>query len=109
MATFQGAKDFLAQQHLAPLLSQVQQNLVSLNKWDTVGKALQVSVQALVELVAVCNNAHSQSDIHDHVMPLGTRQQQRSPFKTAAVLLCCGCRVGPGPGHYQRAECSRPG
>jgi len=42
MAAFAGAKDFLAQQHLAPLLSQVQQNLVSLNKWDTVGKALQV-------------------------------------------------------------------
>lgn len=42
MAVFTAAKDFLAQQHLAPLLSQVQQNLVSLNKWDTVGKALQV-------------------------------------------------------------------
>lgn len=40
---FSAAKDFLAQQHLAPLLSQVQQNLVSLNKWDTVGKALQVT------------------------------------------------------------------
>jgi hypothetical protein len=43
MAVFSAAKDFLAQQHLAPLLSQVQQNLVSLNKWDTVGKALQVT------------------------------------------------------------------
>jgi hypothetical protein len=43
MAAFTAAKDFLAKQHLAPLLSQVQQNLVSLNKWDSVGKALQVS------------------------------------------------------------------
>lgn len=42
MSAFAAAKDFLAQQHLAPLLSQVQQNLVSLNKWDTVGKSLQV-------------------------------------------------------------------
>lgn len=52
MAAFAGAKDFLAQQHLAPLLSQVQQNLVSLNKWDTVGKALQASAQGVVGLVS---------------------------------------------------------
>ncbi|KAF8072382.1 CBSCBS2 [Scenedesmus sp. PABB004] len=39
---FAAALEFLKQQHLGPLLSAVNQNLVKLNKWDTVGKALQV-------------------------------------------------------------------
>lgn len=42
MAQFAGVKEFLKEQHLAPLLSQVTQSLLTLNKWDTVGKALQV-------------------------------------------------------------------
>lgn len=41
MPEFTAAKEFLANQHLAPLLSEVQQQLVSLNKWSTVGQALQ--------------------------------------------------------------------
>jgi CBS domain-containing protein len=41
MPEFAAAKEFLANQHLAPLLSAVQQQLVSLNKWSTVGQALQ--------------------------------------------------------------------
>lgn len=39
---FEQAKEFLKGQHLAPLLSAVSQNLVTLNKWSTVGQALQV-------------------------------------------------------------------
>lgn len=42
MPEFTAAKEFLANQHLAPLLSAVQQQLVSLNKWNNVGQALQV-------------------------------------------------------------------
>lgn len=42
--TFTGVNAFLKEQHLAPLLASVQQHLVTLNKWDTVGKALQVSL-----------------------------------------------------------------
>lgn len=44
MPEFAAAKEFLANQHLAPLLSAVQQQLVSLNKWSTVGQALQVGI-----------------------------------------------------------------
>jgi hypothetical protein len=40
---FAPVQDFLKQQHLAPLLSTVNQSLVTLNKWSTVGQALQAS------------------------------------------------------------------
>jgi hypothetical protein len=43
-------KEFLEQQHLAPLLSQVNQSLCSLNKWDTVAKALKVGWLVLLHL-----------------------------------------------------------
>jgi hypothetical protein len=42
MVSFEAAKEFLKAQHLAPLLSEVQQQLITLNKWSTVGQALQV-------------------------------------------------------------------
>jgi hypothetical protein len=42
MVSFDAAKEFLKAQHLAPLLSEVQQQLITLNKWSTVGQALQV-------------------------------------------------------------------
>jgi CBS domain-containing protein len=41
MVSFEAAKEFLKAQHLAPLLSEVQQQLITLNKWSTVGQALQ--------------------------------------------------------------------
>ncbi|KAF6259138.1 hypothetical protein COO60DRAFT_1514679 [Scenedesmus sp. NREL 46B-D3] len=41
MVSFDAAKEFLKAQHLAPLLSEVQQQLITLNKWSTVGQALQ--------------------------------------------------------------------
>ncbi|KIZ04067.1 hypothetical protein MNEG_3892 [Monoraphidium neglectum] len=39
---FQGAQDFLRDNHLAPLLSSDQRALQTLNRWSTVGTALQV-------------------------------------------------------------------
>lgn len=42
MSAFTATQEFLRQQHLQPLLSTVNQSLVTLNKWSTVGQALQV-------------------------------------------------------------------
>lgn len=40
MSAFAPALEFLKAQHLAPLLAPLQQNLLTLNKWSTVGDAL---------------------------------------------------------------------
>lgn len=45
---FDGAKQFLRENHLAPLLSDAQGALQTLNKWTTVGTALQVMATARV-------------------------------------------------------------
>jgi hypothetical protein len=52
MADFSAAKAFLQAQHLGPLLSAVTQSLVTLNKWDTVGKALQVCYEIVLRIAA---------------------------------------------------------
>jgi hypothetical protein len=50
-ASFEVTKQYLAGQHLAPLLHASSQQLHTLNKWSTAGQALKVGLYVLVSLV----------------------------------------------------------
>lgn len=77
---FDSAKEFLAKQHLSPLLSTVNQQLVSLNKWDSVGKALQAS------FVGVAQPSQNHRD---------AARSPRQPMPiTAITARGIGCRQG---------------
>lgn len=56
MVSFEAAKEFLKAQHLAPLLSEVQQQLITLNKWSTVGQALQVCILRCYQSAVACKD-----------------------------------------------------
>lgn len=60
MSAMQGAQDFLRANHLAPLLTNDQPALQTLNKWTTAGTALQVRMhafQAAVYWLLYCDRA----------------------------------------------------
>jgi CBS-domain-containing membrane protein len=66
-ASFEITKQFLANQHLAPLLQRSSQQLATLNKWSTAGQALQVGANQ---------------------PPKNLRQQQRCPQRSAHHFRC---------------------